>query len=67
MIPSTWSFTGDEARTALTAFVFHVNTASGGIPGVGAAWTAGADDDASRAATVVATAATRTIEALFRN
>src|SRR3977135_4429690 len=30
-MPSVWNFVGVEPRTALTAFVFHVSTASGGI------------------------------------
>src|SRR6476469_3667669 len=29
-MPSVWNFVGVEARTALTAFVFQVSTASGG-------------------------------------
>ena len=28
-MPSTWNFAGDDARTAFTAFVFQVSTASG--------------------------------------
>src|ERR1700745_2982081 len=30
-MPSVWNFVGVEARTALTAFVFQVSTASGAI------------------------------------
>src|SRR5437868_3393758 len=29
-MPSVWNFVGDEARTALTAYVFQVSTESGG-------------------------------------
>src|SRR5436853_361152 len=29
-MPSVWNFVGVDARTALTAYVFHVSTASGG-------------------------------------
>src|SRR2546422_649566 len=31
MKPSVWNLAGDEARTALTAYVFQVRTASGAV------------------------------------
>src|SRR5215510_10914286 len=34
-MPSVWNFVGVEARTAPTALVFQVRTASGGGPGCG--------------------------------
>src|SRR5258708_2660477 len=43
-MPSVWNFVGVEARTALTAFVFQVTTASGGTtPAFG--FSAAADND----------------------
>ena len=32
-MPSVWNFVGVDERTALTAYVFQVSTASGGGPG----------------------------------
>jgi hypothetical protein len=58
MSPSTWNFAGDELRTAFTAYVFHVNTAFGGIGGAGGGWFAVADPDASNAVTAAAATST---------
>jgi hypothetical protein len=54
---STWSFGGRDARTAVTAFVFHVSTAPAGVVTGSCDFADAADNDA---ATVTATAHDKT-------
>ena len=54
-MPSVWTFVGVEARTALTAYVFQVSTASAGSPAGPCGFAEAADRRTEAAATRVPT------------